>query len=141
MYLLDVSTYDFDKSSPQYQSQLASALEGCKWFTRGWTLQEFIAPKSVEFFSVEGERIGDKKILEKEIHGITGVAIDAFQGTLPLSHFSVDERMSWAENRETTRKEDKAYSLLGIFGIHMSLIYGEGEDNAFIRLRREIGTF
>jgi hypothetical protein len=46
--------------------------------------------------------------------------------------------MSWAESRETTRQEDKAYSLLGIFDVYMPLIYGEGRENAFKRLREEI---
>ena len=66
-----------------------------------------------------------------------GIAIPALRGT-PLSQFRVDERLSWAENRQTTRKEDKAYSLLGIFDVFMSLIYGEGEENAFRRLSKKI---
>jgi hypothetical protein len=140
-FLQDISIYDFDKNGPIYHSQFETALRKCKWFTRGWTLQELIAPKTVEFFSMEGERIGDKKSLEQQIHEITGVAIEAFQGTTPLSTFNVDEIISWAEKRQTTRKEDKAYSLLGIFGVYMSPIYGEGEENGFIRLRREIGKF
>jgi hypothetical protein len=75
--------------------------------------------------------------LEQQVHGITGITARAFQGT-PLSEFSVTERMSWVENRETKREEDKAYSMLGIFDIHMALIYGEGIQCAFRRLREEI---
>ena len=76
-------------------------------------------------------------MLERQIHEITGITIQALQGTA-LSEFSVTERLLWAENRETKREEDKAYSLLGIFEIHMPLIYGEGAKNAFGRLRKEI---
>jgi hypothetical protein len=108
-----------------------------KWFTRGWTLQELIAPKSVDFFSAEGHWLGDKASLEQQIHEITGVALQALQGT-PLAEFGVDERMAWASRRQTKLKEDAAYCLLGIFGIYMPLIYGEGRENAFSRLRRKI---
>ncbi|KAH7122343.1 hypothetical protein B0J11DRAFT_463994 [Dendryphion nanum] len=108
-----------------------------RWFTRGWTLQELLAPTSVEFFSAEGERLGDKSSLVQEIHDTTGISIQALQGG-PLPQFSVDERMSWAEGRKTKREEDAAYSLLGIFDVHMSLLYGEGQKKAFIRLRKKI---
>ena len=132
VYLSDLSIHDYDKSDHSSQS----ALWKSKWYTRGWTLQELIAPPSVEFFSLEGERLGDKRSMEKQIHEITEIAIQALRGD-PLSDFSVPERLSWAANRETTREEDKAYCLLGIFGIHMPLIYGEGKK-AFIRLHEEI---
>jgi hypothetical protein len=90
----------------------------------------------VEFFSLEGKKLGDKKSLEKQIHDITGIPVPALRGS-PLSEFSVEERMSWAKTRQTKREEDKAYSLLGIFGVYMPLIYGEGA-NAFRRLQKEI---
>ena len=133
VYLSDVSTNGQDESLQSWQSTFRES----RWFTRGWTLQELIAPRSVEFFCSNGKRLGDKKSLEQQIHEITGIEILALQGT-PLSMFSVKERMSWAENRETKREEDKAYSLLGIFDIHMSLIYGEGKNNALRRLEEEI---
>ena len=107
-----------------------------RWFTRGWTLQELIAPSSVEFFSPEG-RLGDKRSLEREIHRITGIPLSALRGCA-LSMFTVAERMAWAEKRTTRRAEDKAYSLLGIFGTYMPLIYGEGIENAFRRLQDEV---
>ncbi|KAE9987516.1 hypothetical protein EG328_002501 [Venturia inaequalis] len=94
--------------------------------------------RSVEFFSREGHRLGDKTSLEQQIHEITGVAIPALRGSL-LSQFPIHERMTWAEGRHTTRKEDKAYSLLGIFGVFMPLIYGEGQGHAIKRLEEEIG--
>ncbi|KAK0713178.1 hypothetical protein B0T26DRAFT_677546 [Lasiosphaeria miniovina] len=81
----------------------------CRWFSRGWTLQELIAPASVEIFSREGERLGDKKSLEKEIHDRTGIPLRALQGN-PLSDFSVDQRMVWIEKRETRYEEDKLWS-------------------------------
>ncbi|KAH7069938.1 hypothetical protein BKA63DRAFT_569533 [Paraphoma chrysanthemicola] len=114
-----------------------SALDGSRWFTRGWTLQELLAPPSVEFFSEDGERLGDKESLRDIIHGITGIPIDAFSGTR-LSDFRVSERFSWAGQRQTTRGEDKAYCLFGIFGVHLPLIYGEGEENALKRLQKEV---
>ncbi|KAI1622733.1 heterokaryon incompatibility [Exophiala viscosa] len=107
-----------------------------RWFTRGWTLQELLAPRLVEFFSSEGIRLGDKISLEKEVHSITGIAVEALRGS-PLSDFSVKKRMDWAAKRKTTRKEDEAYSLLGIFDIYMPLIYGERE-RALVRLREQI---
>ena len=92
---------------------------------------------TVEFFSREGNRLGDKKSLEKCIREIARIPVKALQGGL-LSLFSVAERMSWTETRNTTRAEDKAYSLLGIFDISMPLIYGEGGEGALRRLRKEI---
>ena len=113
------------------------AFQQSRWFTRGWTLQELIAPTSLEFFSVEGLQLGDKLSKVEELHEITGISVRALQGN-PLSEFSVDERMSWAAKRETKREEDAAYSLLGIFDVHMPLIYGEGRRKALIRLQREL---
>jgi hypothetical protein len=108
-----------------------------EWFSRGWTLQELIAPASVDFFSKEGELLGNKPSLERNICEITGIPASALRGD-PLSNFTVAERMSWAANRETHRQEDMAYSLLGLFGIHLPLIYGEGKEHAFRRLTKEI---
>ncbi|KAN0075132.1 P-loop containing nucleoside triphosphate hydrolase protein [Elaphomyces granulatus] len=91
----------------------------------------------MEFFSREGEHLGNKKSLERHIHEVTGIPVKSLRGS-PLSHFSVPERMLWAEKRETIREEDKAYSLLCIFDVYMPLIYGEGRENAFKRLREEM---
>jgi hypothetical protein len=112
------------------------AFRGSRWFTRGWTLQELLAPKSVEFFSAEGTRLGDKQSLRSCIFEITGISHNALRGD-DLSKFSVTERMSWSENRSTKRKEDRAYCLLGIFNVYIPHIYGEG-DHAFDRLREAI---
>ncbi|KAI0126350.1 vegetative incompatibility protein HET-E-1 [Xylariales sp. AK1849] len=108
-----------------------------KWFTRGWTLQELIAPRSVEFFSSDGERLGDKASLEQTIHEITRIPIRALQG-YPLSEFDAEEQISWSNHRKTKYAEDKAYSLLGMLGVEMQLLYSEGEKTAFERLRAKI---
>ncbi|KAH9203855.1 HET-R [Leptodontidium sp. 2 PMI_412] len=111
-----------------------------RWFTRGWTLQELIAPTSVEFFCRESKRIGSKSSLEQQIHEITGIPKSALQGA-SLSQFSDKERFSWIQPRQTKVQEDKAYSLLGIFDVRMPLRYGEGMANAFKRLEEEIDKF
>ncbi|RYN70166.1 hypothetical protein AA0117_g10718 [Alternaria alternata] len=111
-----------------------SALKQSRWFKRGWTLQELLAPRSVEFFSEEGERLGDKESLQHLIHEVTGIPIEALSGS-DLSEFDVAKRFSWAANRQTTEEEDGAYCLFGIFGVHLPLIYGEGKDSALERLR------
>jgi hypothetical protein len=109
-----------------------------RWFTRGWTLQELLAPKSVDFFSANGERLGDRFSLAADISGITGIPFKALQGNSSfLFQFKVEERLRWAANRETTREEDAAYSLLGLFDLHIPLLYGEGRVKAFKRLHRE----
>ena len=134
VYLSDVFVSDGDDDHAKRTWKLA--FRKSRWFTRGWTLQELLAPTSVEFFSREGERLGDKKTLEQQIYEITSIPSAALRGT-PLSKFSVDERMRWAANRSTKKKEDEAYCLLGIFNVFMPLIYGERE-NAFVRLRESI---
>jgi hypothetical protein len=78
----------------------ASAFPGSKWFSRGWTLQELIAPQFVEFYSKEGERLGDKTLLAPQLQEITGIPIHALRGE-PLSHFGDEERISWAVKRTT----------------------------------------
>ena len=131
VYLSDVP----DPNNPA--STAESAFLKSRWFTRGWTLQELIAPKSVQFFSRNSKPLGNKKLREQQIHQITGIAIKALQGN-PLSQFDVAERLSWAARRETTFEEDAAYCLLGIFNIYMPLIYGEGRKKALDRLQRKI---
>ncbi|KAI9770961.1 MAG: hypothetical protein M1840_002665 [Geoglossum simile] len=136
VYLSDVSA-NGSVGDDRFAWRWKTAFRKSKWFTRGWTLQELIAPVIVEFFSVEGERLGDKKSLEQTLHEITGIATQAFRGC-PLSYFSMDKRMSWAAKRRTRREEDAAYSLLGIFNVYILLIYGEGGQNAMSRLLKEV---
>jgi hypothetical protein len=139
VYLSDVSIKKRKASDSSSECTWESAFRSSRWFTRGWTLQELLAPApdSVEFFSQEGDRLGDKRTLERQIYEITGIPITALRRT-PLSEYDVDDRLLWAESRQTTREEDKAYSLFGIFNVYMPLIYGEGRENAFKRLREEI---
>jgi len=107
------------------------------WFTRGWTLQELIAPDTVMFYDGQWDLIGTKHDLVVLINDITGVPEDVLRTPLVVEVYSIAERMSWAARRQTTREEDRAYSLLGIFDINMPLIYGEG-IKAFQRLQEEI---
>ena len=140
VYLPDIPELSQDTSNPSAELPWESALRRSRWFTRGWTLQELIAPRSVEFFSRDGKRLGDKQSLEQQLNEITAIPIHALRGE-PLSHFSADERMSWAEKRATSFEEDKAYCLLGIFDVSMPAIYGEGGHRAFRRLQDEIDKY
>ncbi|KAJ3005176.1 hypothetical protein NUW54_g4461 [Trametes sanguinea] len=108
-----------------------------KWFTRGWTLQELIAPMELIFMSTEWMFLGSKACLARLLEEITSVDAQILNFYRKLDDVSVARRMSWASTRQTTRLEDQAYSLLGIFGISMPTIYGEGEE-AFRRLQEEI---
>ena len=110
------------------------------WFTRGWTLQELLAPKVVEFFTRDGQRLGDKRSLKGQIHKVTNIPIPALLGER-LSSFSVNERIQWAKSRTTTYEEDSAYCLLGIFDVSMPVVYGEGRKKAIFRLEKEIYGF
>lgn len=108
-----------------------------RWFDRGWTLQELLAPRDMDFFANDWFDLGSKTSLEALIIKRTGIPKDALIGK-PLGYFSIAERLSWAAFRETTRKEDIAYCLLGIFDIQMPLLYGEGGEGAFRRLQEEL---
>ncbi|KAL6706965.1 hypothetical protein ACN47E_004915 [Coniothyrium glycines] len=112
----------------------SACFQGSRWFTRGWTLQELLAPRIVEFYSSDGIKFGDKYSLVEPITEATNLPVQAVQGG-DLSQFGVDERFRWAQNRKTKKPEDAAYSLVGIFGTSMPPIYGEGRRIAFHRLR------
>lgn len=111
-------------------------LKNCRWFNRGWTLQELIAPKHVEFYDQDWFYFGSKLQLAPIMSWVTGIDESVLKGS-PLDQVLVGRRMSWAANRQTRRVEDIAYCLLGIFDINMPLLYGEG-DKAFRRLQEEI---
>jgi ankyrin repeat protein/Cdc6-like AAA superfamily ATPase len=130
VYLSDVSTTGFSGDGKAFHES--------RWFTRGWTLQELLAPTCLEFFSKEGTLLGNKSTRVQEISEVTSISTEALEGKQPLPQLSIEERMEWAKTRETTREEDIAYSLLGIFDIHMPLIYGEGKEKALKRLQKEI---
>jgi hypothetical protein len=135
-YLSDVK-YDTTTSDSELSRRWKPAFRKSKWFTRGWTLQELLAPTSVTFYSKEGELLGDKKSLKDTLQEVTGIPSEALLGK-QVYEFSVAERFSWAEKRQTTREEDSAYCLFGIFGVHLPLIYGEGKEKALKRLKRAI---
>jgi len=125
--------YDVELPRGNVEGQLKAA----KWFTRGWTLQELIAPFDVVFYDVDWARVGAKSQLATYLEGATGIPEGILNHCIPLQDVSVYRRMRWASNRCTTRVEDVAYCLLGIFDISMPLLYGEGKK-AFIRLEKEI---
>lgn len=137
VFLSDVPTAEPETSSTTYSATWKQALRKSRWFTRGWTLQELLAPQFVNFFSKDGKRLGTRHELKQEIHEITSIPVAALAGA-SLENFGIDERLSWAERRCTMREEDRAYCLLGIFGVFMFLNYGEGQKNAFKRLKKAI---
>ncbi|OHE91394.1 hypothetical protein CORC01_13312 [Colletotrichum orchidophilum] len=108
-----------------------------RWFTRGWTLQELIAPKAITFYNASWQLLGSKETLSRFLSDIAGIDEAILTGKAPLLKVPVATRMSWASKRQTTRTEDSAYCLLGIFDISMPLLYGEG-GKAFARLQSEI---
>ncbi|KAG4422270.1 hypothetical protein IFR04_004650 [Cadophora malorum] len=118
-------------------SEGMEAIRKSRWFTRGWTLQELIAPLYVEFLDQRWQPVGKKSDLSALLSEITTVPENVLEEPLVLKFCSVARRMSWAAHRETTRDEDIAYCLLGIFDVNMPLLYGEGA-RAFTRLQEEI---
>jgi hypothetical protein len=131
-YLSDVSVVTGDIGG----ASILSGFEESRWFTRGWTLQELLAPTHLLFFDKNWQRIGSRSDLEKHVTKITSISSAALQGE-ELRFFTVAQRMCWASKRTTTRIEDLAYCLLGIFDVNMPLLYGEGQKS-FIRLQEEI---
>ncbi len=129
VYMADVSTaagYTIWTWEPAFRQS--------RWFTRGWTLQELLAPSAVEFFSREGTLLGSKDDLRDLVVEITGIDAGALRG-VPMPQFEIDERLAWVARRHTTRGEDEAYCLLGIFGVSIPVMYGEGRENAMARLQ------
>ena len=109
-------------------------LKDCRWFQRGWTLQELLAPSTVRFFDRDWEDIGNKETMWSFLSRITGIHPEHLWYAQKAS---IAQKMSWAAGRQTTRIKDTAYCLLGLFGVNMPLLYGEG-DKAFTRLQHEI---
>ena len=108
-----------------------------EWFTRGWTLQEMIAPRNLRFFNKDWQPMGDKKGLSQELQRITRVPSDVLADGLEGNRPCVAQIISWAAYRTTTRVEDRAYSLMGLLDVNMPMLYGEGKK-AFHRLQLEI---
>ncbi|KAF2726595.1 HET-domain-containing protein [Polyplosphaeria fusca] len=128
---------DVSAAADAPQSNWETAFLASEWFTRGWTLQELIAPASVEFFSCDGGRIGDKTSLEPLVHAKTGIPVEVLRNG-SLDEFAIDERRGWAKNRKTTEEEDAVYCLLGILDVVIPAAYGEGVERAWRRLQTEL---
>ncbi|KAH9915017.1 heterokaryon incompatibility protein-domain-containing protein [Epithele typhae] len=121
--------YDVDHAKTKFHDS--------EWFKRGWTLQELIAPPEVLFFDSDWQMIGSRYDLSDEIRAITNIDRAVLRKERQISDVCVAQRMSWAASRKTTREEDMAYCLIGIFDVHLPPLYGE-RDYAFIRLQEAI---
>ena len=128
-YLADVPGKDNDNGV-----NFSASFKQSQWFTRGWTLQELLAPSSVIFYNARWDRIGCKKELLGGISEATGIGVQYLND---MREASVAAKMSWISKRQTSRSEDMAYCLLGLFDVNMPLLYGEGRK-AFVRLQLEI---
>lgn len=124
---------DVDVGCRKVKKQMRSSI----WFTRGWTLQELIAPRELKFFDRGWAYMGSKESLIHDLAKWTGIDSSVLCHSKAYSSFPIAVRMFWASKRATTRVEDTAYCLMGIFGVNMPLLYGEGEK-AFLRLQLEI---
>ncbi|KAM5536695.1 hypothetical protein V8D89_009622 [Ganoderma adspersum] len=125
--------HDIDTADPTFCEEFGNS----KWFTRGWTLQELLAPSVLLFLSSTWRVIGSKYTLASIVEIVTDIDHSILTFEQPLEAISVARKMSWAASRTTTREEDEAYSLMGIFGVTIPISYGEGRY-AFIRLQEEI---
>lgn len=114
-----------------------SHLARCRWFTRGWTLQELVACGDLRIYDKGWNFVGSRREFSAVISSITNIDENVLRGEKTVQSFSIATRMSWAARRQTARTEDLAYCLLGIFDVNMPLIYGEGK-RAFRRLQEEI---
>ncbi|KJX96484.1 hypothetical protein TI39_contig622g00004 [Zymoseptoria brevis] len=129
VYLDDVPSFTGDAAWD-------AALQASRWFTRGWTLQELIAPRELEFYATDWTCVGTKRDLGKAITARTGIPPSVMEDC-DFSKCSIAQRMSWAAGRSTSRREDAAYCLMGLFDVNMPMLYGEG-NGAFLRLQQEI---
>ena len=146
VYLEDFLEKDYWKRLPPFGKAFeprtlakvgAQSLASCAWFKRGWTLQELLAPRHVTFCDLDWDILGTKSALARDLSDITGIDLDALKNRAFIRQSSVARRMSWAAGRKTTRIEDTAYCLLGLFNVNMPLLYGE-RHKAFTRLQSEI---
>ncbi|KAJ3487175.1 hypothetical protein NLG97_g6466 [Lecanicillium saksenae] len=133
VYLEDVVLDPASTSIPD----IASLIQHSRWFTRGWTLQELLAPKSVSFYDKNWKYITDKASSLHALSLITSIPASVLEKQENIRNASIAQRMSWLSKRDTTRREDMAYCMFGIFDINLPLLYGEG-DKAFTRLQEEL---
>ena len=118
VYLMNVSTRKRKASDQSSEHTWNLSFRESRWFTRGWPLQELLAPAWIESFSLEGKRLGDKSSLQKQICKATKISHSALQAR-SLFQFHIDERTRWIDHRDTGQEEDKAYSSPGIFGVYL----------------------
>jgi hypothetical protein len=138
VYLEDVWPPSAGPDETRTASEVARhAFESSRWTKRGWTLQEVVAPVICRFYLRDWRLLGEKEEYIRELSAATSIPVFVLEDRRSVSEVSVAERMSWAAHRQTTRTEDLAYCLLGLFDIQMPLLYGEG-SKAFIRLQEEI---
>jgi hypothetical protein len=136
VYLSDFKLEPADYSSKQ--GQFDAELRQCRWFTRGWCLQELLAPRQLRFLNQKWQGVGTKSSLGRMISDITGIPEPILLGPVWYIHeLPVAARISWIAKHQTTRIEDMSYSLLGILNVNMPMLYGEGQK-AFLRLQEEI---
>lgn len=132
VYLYDV-TWDTAANTPD--SDRDQQFRQSKWFTRGWTLQELLAPRQLEFFDRDWRYIGSKHDLVDSIVDATGISRDHLLGDFRTA--STAQKMSWLSRRTTSIVEDRAYCMLGLFDVFLEPRYGQGTEE-FMRLQREI---
>ncbi|KAL9073767.1 MAG: hypothetical protein Q9157_004632 [Trypethelium eluteriae] len=131
-------TYLEDVPADVNTKSIGSELTRTGWATRGWTLQELLAPPVVMFYSKDWVQIGTKDTLSYVLSRTTGIDEDLLTRKKVLDQASIAKRMFWAGRRNVTRPEDIAYCLMGIFSVNMPMLYGEGGTKAFLRLQEEI---
>ncbi|KAH7316738.1 heterokaryon incompatibility protein-domain-containing protein [Stachybotrys elegans] len=132
-YLDDVPDWDITRPFPD--EQFAQS----RWFTRGWTLQELVAPQNILFYSEHWSLLEHAiSAFHEKLSSITWIPMRVLEYPQYIFSESVARRMVLASNRETTREEDIAYCLMGLFNVNMPILYGEGRKNAFKRLQYEI---
>ena len=135
VYLSDVSMASRADGQPGHGWE--AEFRQSRWFTRGWTLQELLAPPCVQFYSREDIYLSDRQSLLQLIHEITAIPVAALASFDPTA-YSAEQLLSWTKSRSTKRPEDMTYCLLGLFDVSMPLVYGEGRERAVRRLRKEI---
>ena len=147
-YLSDLSVSAGDIGDSFFERYNLCGFTKSRWFKRGWTLQELLAPCDIYFYDRDWQLIGRRSRLARVIETISKIPADALSAKNPLyirfgqdtvlSGYSIAQKMSWASMRSTTRAEDMAYCLFGLFDVNMPLLYGEGQIKAFRRLQEEI---
>ncbi|KAH9845487.1 HET-domain-containing protein [Teratosphaeria destructans] len=137
-FLVDVSPIP-QESDQLGRKMLLKGLQLSEWFRRGWTLQELLAPRVVTFYTSHWQVIGEKcdPDILSALSQVTRIPKPCLLSQTALRTRCVAHRFSWAARRTTSRPEDMAYCLLGLMGVNMPLLYGEG-DKAFLRLQQEI---